>query len=69
MLYRKNIEPRCMYCAKGSSVNEREVLCHRKGIVDPESHCRFFRYDPLRREPPPPKKLNLSKLSEEDFQL
>ena len=69
MLFRKDIEPRCAYCAKGSRVKEDEVLCRKKGIVHPESHCRAFEYDPLRRDPPPPVKLNTSKLSEEDFKL
>ena len=25
--FRKDIEPRCAYCAHGSAVNEREVAC------------------------------------------
>ncbi len=69
MLFRKNIEPRCAYCAKGSSINEREVICSRKGIVSMEYHCRRFRYDPLRREPPRPVKLETTKLAEEDFAI
>lgn len=69
MLFRKNIEPRCAYCAKGSSINEQEVICRRKGIVAMEYHCRHFRYDPLRREPPRPVKLETSKLAEEDFAI
>ena len=69
MLFRKDIDPCCAYCAKGCRLNEREVLCKKKGIVDPEYHCRAFRYDPLLREPPQPIKLNTSKLSAEDFKL
>lgn len=69
MLFRKDIEPRCAYCAKGCRISEGEVLCKKKGIVNPESHCHSFRYDPLLREPPAPIKLNTSKLSEEDFKL
>ena len=69
MLFRKDIEPRCAYCTKGCRINEKEVLCKKKGIVSLESHCHAFRYDPLLREPPAPVKLNTSKLSEEDFKL
>lgn len=69
MLFRKDIEPRCTYCARGCKLNEREVLCRKKGIVAPEYHCRAFRYDPLLREPPQPVRLNTSRLSEEDFKL
>ena len=29
MLFRKNIEPRCLYCAHGSAISEREVICRR----------------------------------------
>ena len=68
-LFRKDIEPRCAYCAKGSTINENEVICSRKGIVAMEFHCRRFRYDPLRREPPRPVKLMTDKLTEEDFKI
>ena len=69
VLFRKNIEPRCAYCAKGSTINENEVICSRKGIVSTDYHCRAFRYDPLRREPPRPVKLETSRLTEEDFKI
>ena len=70
MLFRKDIEPRCAYCAKAAyRVNENEVLCRKKGIVSPEYHCRAFRYDPLRREPPRPATLKTDTLQEKDFTL
>ena len=69
MLFRKNIDPRCAYCQRGQLINEREVACVKKGIVNMESHCRAFRYDPLKRVPPRPAALNTSKLSEADFSL
>ena len=69
MLFRKNIEPRCAYCQKGSPINEREVACVKRGIVPMESSCRSFRYDPLKRVPPRPVKLDTVPLSKEDFQL
>ena len=68
-LFRKNIDPRCAYCDKGNAINEREVICSRKGIVAPEFPCRGFRYDPLRREPPRPLKPETSKFSAEDFKI
>ena len=27
MLFRKNIDPRCAYCAKGSRINDEQVVC------------------------------------------
>ena len=53
MLFRKKIEPRCSYCARGGRANDHEVICAKKGIVPAESHCGAFRYDPLKRVPPP----------------
>ena len=36
--FRKDIEPRCAYCAHGSAVNECEVACSRRGVVDGRDH-------------------------------
>ncbi|MEG0779612.1 MAG: hypothetical protein RRY95_05980 [Oscillospiraceae bacterium] len=69
MLFRKNIDPRCAYCARGSQINEREVACEKKGIVAVEDHCRAFRYDPLKRVPPRPAVLETDKLKDADFSL
>ena len=68
-LFRKDIDPRCAYCQRGQQLNEREVACVKRGIVPVEHHCRAFRYDPLKRVPPRPMKLETAGLSEEDFQL
>ena len=43
MLFRKKIEPRCSYCARGGRANDHEVICAKKGIVPAESHCGAFR--------------------------
>lgn len=66
--FRKNIEPRCAYCAHGSAISDFEVACEKKGIVDSASHCRRFSYDPLRRTPPRPATLE-EKHSAEDFSI
>ena len=69
MLFRRDMEPRCAYCKWGSAVNDREVVCRRKGIVPMEGHCPAFRYDPMKRVPPRPVKLDTGKLKKEDFEL
>ncbi len=69
MLFRKDIDPRCAYCARGSRIGEDKVACVKKGIVAPEHSCGAFAYDPLRRVPPRPLKLDTEKLNEGDFQL
>ncbi|MDE7243925.1 MAG: hypothetical protein K2O18_08115 [Oscillospiraceae bacterium] len=67
MLFRKDMEPRCAYCTKGNVINETEVVCSRKGVVAIEYHCSRFKYDPFKRVPPRPVKLETSKLKAEDF--
>lgn len=52
MLYGKGIEPRCAYCAKGTKIDDSDVLCRKYGPVDGAFHCRRFVYDPLKREFP-----------------
>ena len=69
MLFRKDIDPRCAYCQWGQQLNEREVVCVKKGVVPVEHSCRSFRYDPMKRVPPRPVKLETSKLKAEDFSI
>ena len=68
-LFEKSIEPRCAYCAHGRSLDQEQIVCPRKGVMDPGSHCRSFRYDPLKRVPPRPAKPVGVGLPDEDFQL
>ncbi len=51
MLFRKDIEPACVYCCFARSGEEEEVICPKHGIRQAWQHCRSFRYDPLRRVP------------------
>ena len=46
-LFRKDIEKHCAYCKSGSVINEGQVICSRRGVVDSADHCRHFCYDPL----------------------
>ena len=69
MLFRKDIDPCCAYCKKGEVISEEEVVCRRKGIVPIGGRCAAFRYDPMKRCPPRPVKLDTGDLSEEDFRL
>lgn len=68
-LFQTSIEPRCAYCAKGRELDHDQVVCPKKGVMSAGSHCGAFRYDPLKRVPPRPAKLNAAGLSEEDFKL
>ena len=68
-LFRRDIEPRCAYCARGRGLDQDQVICPKKGVMSAGSHCSSFRYDPLKRVPPRPAKLSSGHLSEEDFKL
>jgi hypothetical protein len=55
-----NIEKICFYCEHSSSLlTDEQVLCSRKGVVSSEYKCRKFIYDPLKRAPKRPPKLDL----------
>lgn len=69
MLFRKDIEPSCAYCKRGNPLSDSEVICSRKGVVAADGSCRSFKYDPLKRVPPRPVKLNTDKLTKEDFSI
>ena len=69
MLFAKKIEPRCVYCKRGTALDEEQVICLKKGVVLAGGSCRAFRYDPLKRVPPKPAALELGKLRDEDFVL
>lgn len=68
-LFRKNMDPRCAYCMRGQQINDRDVMCVKRGIVPVEHHCHAFRYDPLKRIPPRPATLESNHLKESDFSL
>ena len=68
-LFQSSIEPRCAYCQKGQQLNEQEVACVKRGVVPVDHHCRWFRYDPLKRVPPRPASLDTGRLNKEDFSL
>lgn len=68
-LFQKKIDPRCAYCARGHSLSEDQVICPKKGVMEAGSHCRAFKYDPLKRTPPRPAALAGSNLKDENFQL
>ena len=58
----------CAYCEHAGCMNDPEkMLCALKGVVSSGFCCRKFIYDPLKRDPAPPVKLE--KLSPEDLLL
>ncbi|MBR5022145.1 MAG: hypothetical protein IKY18_02960 [Oscillospiraceae bacterium] len=69
MLFRKKITPACAYCQWGTTMDETQILCIKKGVVLAGSKCRKFRYDPCKRIPPKMKPLDTKKYDEVDFSL
>lgn len=68
-LFRKKIERRCEYCAKGTQLDEENILCSKKGVRSAGSKCRKFTYDPTKRIPSKPKALDFEKYKEYDYSL
>lgn len=69
MIFRKSIDPLCLYCVHSKALDEEQMFCIKTGIVTPDHHCRRFTYDPLKRIPPEQAVLDFSKFSDEDFTL
>ena len=69
MLFKKDMEPRCAYCKRGTLLGDDRVMCLKKGIMSAAGSCRAFRYDPLKRVPPRPAPLETARLKESDFSL
>ena len=69
MLFRKNMEKLCLYCSHAARVDENTMVCTKKGLVDGHSHCRGFRYDPLKRVPDPPAQMHLPEYDSGDYSL
>ena len=48
----------CAFCEMATSVcDEEKLLCRKNGIVPASHKCRKFRYDPLKRQPKPPRQI------------
>lgn len=69
MLFRKDIEKDCAYCANAGKIGEDKYLCSRKGIVCAGDRCRKFKYDPLKRRPAKAKATDFSQYDKVDFSL
>lgn len=69
MLFRKDIDPCCAYCTRAAFAGEGTVVCAKKGIMPENGRCKKFKYDPLKRIPPKPKSVDLSKFDERDYSL
>lgn len=69
MLFRKKIARSCDYCSMGTKLNDGQVLCAKRGIVNAGKSCRKFSYDPCKRVPSRPKASDFSKYNPDDFTL
>lgn len=68
-IFNRKVDPQCVYCEHGSvGADKAFVLCRKKGgVMQPFSHCRKFKYDPLKRVP---KSVSMhTDFSKEDFSL
>lgn len=68
LIDKKKYPKKCANCFYGRTpLDKASVLCEKKGIVDPESKCRHYKYDPLKRIPA--KLVVNTEFNEEDFKL
>ena len=52
VINKAEVSPACGVCAHGIiSADGESVLCVKTGIRSLDSHCKSFRYDPLKRIP------------------
>ncbi len=52
MINKKKYTASCSNCLYGRTPKDKTVvLCSRKGIVEADSTCRHYKYDPLKRIP------------------
>ena len=60
--------PACSLCEYGRwDGSHTAVLCKEKGVMQPDGHCRRFRYDPFRREPR--RRPSLPEYDPKDFEI
>ncbi len=69
MFFRKKIEKSCAYCAHAVRIDDGQVLCIKRGVIDIARKCHKFDYDPLKRIPTKAKPLDFDKFQTEDFTL
>ncbi len=69
MLFSKEIRPCCAYCTNSRQVNDKEAVCKKHGIVSLQYRCKRYEYDPTKRVPPEPARLEKDSFSKEDFSL
>lgn len=67
-IFGESVSPKCIYCETGIVTDDgKTVLCTKKGVMMPDSFCKKFRYDPLKRTPETLKLQN--DFTEEDFSI
>lgn len=69
MLFRKKMICSCLYCARGTQMEDGMILCSKRGVVTEQEKCRKFQYDPCKRIPVKAKALDFKKYDEMDFSL
>ena len=69
MLFRKNMPRSCTYCRYGTKLDENQILCTKRGVVDISFSCRKFKYDPCKRHPLKAKAPDFESYNDEDFTL
>lgn len=69
MLFKSSEYRYCVNCAHAAELDEEHMICKKKGTVSKDKRCLSFSYDPLKRDPALPQKVQFSKWKSSDFSL
>jgi len=51
-VFNKKLTKACKYCRYARGLNfTKGIICIKKGISEPDAYCRYYKYDPLKRQP------------------
>lgn len=68
LIDKKKYPRQCINCIYARAPKDKSVvLCEKKGIVEKDSCCRSYRYDPLKRVPS--KIIIDNSFTKEDFEI
>ncbi len=66
-MFRKNMEPNCVYCKNGTLLSDGNLICRKYGLIQPKIDCKKFEYDSLKRIPKRP--ADLPEFDASDFSI
>ena len=67
-VFNKKLTKACKYCRFATRLDfTDDIICKKKGISEPDSYCRHYKYDPLKRNPE--RIILKSEFTKDDFEI